>query len=101
MDRLAYGKQSIAVNLKKPEGIDIVKKLANDADVLIEPFRKGVMERLGLGPTHIHELNPKLVYARLTGYGQFGELSDKAGHDINYLSYSGESFLIRNNETKY
>lgn len=99
MDRLAYGKKSIAINLKQTEGIEIVKKLAKQSDVLIEPFRKGVMERLGLGPNIIHKLNPNIIYTRLTGYGQYGELAEKAGHDINYLSYSGVlSSLGRKNE---
>ena len=70
LDRLSHGKQSIAINLKKKEGIEIIKKLTNEADVLIEPFRKGVMERLGLGPKDILGTNPKLIYARLTGYGK-------------------------------
>lgn len=89
VDRLSHDKESISVNLKTQKGIEIVKKLANAADVLIEPFRKGVMERLGLGPDTIMATNPRIIYARLTGYGQFGELSEKAGHDINYIGYAG------------
>lgn len=77
------------MNLRNEKGVEIAKKLAQNADVLIEPFRKGVMERLGLGPSVLLSSNPKLIYARLTGYGQFGELSQRAGHDINYLGYSG------------
>ncbi|CAF0707670.1 unnamed protein product [Brachionus calyciflorus] len=102
VDRLSHGKESIAINLKSPKGIEIIKKLSKNADVLIEPFRKGVMERLGLGPSQIFQENPRIIYARLTGYGQFGELSKKAGHDINYISYSGVlSTLGRANEKPY
>ena len=71
-DVTARGKRSIALNLKKPEGVDILRKLCGTADVLIEPFRPGVMERLGLGPRTLIEDNPGLVYARLTGFGQTG-----------------------------
>lgn len=67
----------------------IVKKLAHKSDVLIEPFRKGVMEKLGLDPTILMKDNPKLIYARLTGYGQSGSFSSMAGHDINYAALSG------------
>jgi len=88
-DVTARGKRSIALNLKKPEGVDILRKLCGSADVLIEPFRPGVMERLGLGPDTLIKENPKLVYARLTGFGQTGPYKDMAGHDINYLGLSG------------
>lgn len=88
-DRLARGKLSIAVNLKKSEGVAIVRKLCKTADVVIEPFRPGVMERLGLGPKELLDKNPGLIYARLTGYGQTGPLSQRAGHDINYLAITG------------
>jgi alpha-methylacyl-CoA racemase len=89
LDRLSHGKESICINLKNKQGVEIVKRLALKADVLIEPFRKGVMEKLGLGPKDIFSINKNIIYARLTGYGQYGELSEKAGHDINYISYSG------------
>lgn len=88
-DVTARGKRSIALNLKKPEGVDILRRLCGSADVLIEPFRPGVMERLGLGPDKLIKENPKLVYARLTGFGQTGPYKDMAGHDINYLGLSG------------
>lgn len=88
-DRLARGKQSIAVDIKKPEGLDIVRKMCSRADVLIEPFRPGIMEKLGLGPERLLSDNPKLVYARINGFGQNGPLTKKAGHDINYISMSG------------
>jgi len=88
-DVTARGKRSIALDLKKPEGVDILKKLCSSADVLLEPFRPGVMERLGLGPDILFKENPGLIYARLTGYGQTGPYKDMAGHDINYLGMSG------------
>ena len=86
---LARGKRSISVNIKKAEGIEIVKKLTADADIIIEPFRPGVMERLGLGPEVLLSENKKLIYARLSGYGQEGPMSQAAGHDINYVAMSG------------
>ncbi|XP_046581515.1 alpha-methylacyl-CoA racemase-like isoform X2 [Haliotis rubra] len=88
-DRLGRGKKSVAVDLKQKKGIEVVKKLCSGADVLIEPFRPGVMEKLGLGPETLMVDNPGLVYARLTGYGQKGSLSHRAGHDINYIATSG------------
>lgn len=88
-DGLARGKRSLALNLKKPEAVEVVKKLCERSDVLIEPYRKGVMEKLGLGPESLHKINPGLIYARLTGYGQAGPYAEKAGHDINYLAMSG------------
>jgi len=89
LDRLSRGKESIAVNLKIESGVNIVKKLCQTADVLIEPFRPGVMEKLGLSPEVLLHDNPRLVYARLTGYGQTGPMAHKAGHDINYIAMSG------------
>lgn len=82
-------KRSIAVNLKHEAGVKVVRDLCTKADVLIEPYRPGVMEKLGLGPHHCMSLNPRLVYARLTGFGQSGSLAHRAGHDINYLAISG------------
>lgn len=89
VDVLARGKRSVALDLKKPEGVGVLKQLCNQSDVLIEPFRQGVMERLGLGPEVILEQNPKLIYARLTGFGQSGPYSKSAGHDINFIAVSG------------
>src|SRR4051812_40435520 len=66
------GKKSILIDLKNEKGVDTILRLIKQADVLIEPFRPGVMERLGLGPTVVHKLNPRLIYARLTGFGQTG-----------------------------
>ena len=83
------GKRSLAVSLKQPAGVEVVKDLCCRADVLLEPFRPGVMERLGLSPAVLLELNPRLVYARLTGFGQTGSLAHRAGHDINYLATAG------------
>jgi alpha-methylacyl-CoA racemase len=83
------GKRSIVVNLKAENAKNIVLDLCKTADILIEGFRPGVAERLGLGPEAVHALNPALVYGRLTGWGQSGPLADRAGHDINYISITG------------
>jgi alpha-methylacyl-CoA racemase len=83
------GKQSIALNLKSEEGITVALDLIKNADVLIEGFRPGVMERLGLSPDISMKENPKLIYARMTGWGQEGLLSHSAGHDLNYLAITG------------
>ena len=82
-------KQSIAINLKTSEGLAVAKKLAGRADILIEGFRPGVMEGLGLGPDSCLEANPALIYGRMTGWGQTGPLAKTAGHDINYLAITG------------
>lgn len=94
LDLLGRGKRSVAIDLKKPEGAATVLRMAERADVLVEPFRPGVMERLGLGPEVVCERNPKLVYARLTGFGQDGPFARMAGHDINYIALSGALSLI-------
>lgn len=83
------GKQSIALDLKDPGAIEVVLELVDTADVLIEGFRPGVMERLGLGPEVCLQRRPALVYGRMTGWGQNGPLSHSAGHDLNYLAISG------------
>ena len=83
------GKRSVALNLKAPEGVAALLRLLDRADVLIEPFRPGVMERLGLGPDVVLRRNPRLVYARMTGFGQTGPYAAMAGHDINYIAISG------------
>lgn len=88
-DPLVRGRRSIALDLKSPDGIEVVRRLVRQADVLVEGFRPGVMERLGLGPDVLLEDNPGLVYARMTGFGQSGPLADRAGHDINYIAVSG------------
>lgn len=86
---LDRGQRSIAVDLKTQEGAEVLLALIEDADVLVEGFRPGVMERLGVGPDECLHRNPKLVYARLTGYGQDGPMAAAAGHDINYIAMSG------------
>jgi alpha-methylacyl-CoA racemase len=82
-------RRSIAIDLRKPEAADIVLRLVASADGLIDPFRPGVVERLGIGPEPCLKRNPKLVYGRITGWGQEGPLADKAGHDINYIALAG------------
>ncbi len=89
------GKRSIRVNLKTDQGIGIVRKMINSSDVLLEPYRPGVMEALKLGPDDALKLNPELIYARLTGWGQSGPYSSMAGHDINYIALSGALSLFR------
>jgi alpha-methylacyl-CoA racemase len=94
MDLLARGKRSVAVDLKRPEGVEAVLRLAERADVLLEPYRPGVMERLGLGPEVACRRNSRLVYARLTGFGQDGPYASMAGHDVNYIALSGALSLL-------
>lgn len=92
---LDRGKKSIRVNLKTREGVSIIRKMIHLSDVLLEPYRPGVMEKLGLGPNEACELNPGLIYARLTGWGQNGPCSKIAGHDINYIALSGALSLFK------
>ena len=89
LDVSARGKRSIALDLKRPTALKIARQLCDHADVLIEPFRPGVMERLGLGPDELLSSNPRLIYTRLSGYGNTGPWAQRAGHDINYLSMTG------------
>ncbi|XP_011634761.1 alpha-methylacyl-CoA racemase [Pogonomyrmex barbatus] len=99
LDSLGHGKRSIALNLKSEKGINIFKKLSDQSDVIIDTYRKGVMEKLKIGPNDLMATNKKLIYARLTGYGQDGSYANMAGHDINYLGLSGVlSLLGRSNE---
>ncbi|XP_054034683.1 alpha-methylacyl-CoA racemase [Dryobates pubescens] len=101
-DVQARGKRSLALDLKRPSGAAVLKRLCRAADVLIEPFRHGVMEKLGLGPEVLLQENPRLIYARLTGFGQTGKYAKSAGHDINYLALSGVlSKLGRKDEKPY
>jgi len=88
-DVMNRGRRSIAVDLKKPEGVEVVLALAETADGLIEGFRPGVAERLGIGPDECSARNPRLVYGRMTGWGQDGPYARTAGHDINYISLAG------------
>ncbi|MEL7688386.1 CaiB/BaiF CoA-transferase family protein [Citromicrobium bathyomarinum] len=88
-DVLARGRKSIALDLKAKQGIALARKLCASADGLIEGFRPGVMERLGLGPEVLLSDNPKLVYGRMTGWGQSGPYAPFAGHDINYIALAG------------
>jgi alpha-methylacyl-CoA racemase len=95
-DILNRGRRSIAVDLKNPAGVELVLKLIEKADGLQEGFRPGVMEKLGLGPDVCLARNPKLVYGRMTGWGQEGPIAQAAGHDINYISLSGALHAIGN-----
>ena len=83
------GKRTVAFDLKQPEGVEAVLRLVESSDGLFEGFRAGVAERLGVGPDACLARNPKLVYGRMTGWGQSGPLADRAGHDINYISLAG------------
>jgi alpha-methylacyl-CoA racemase len=88
-DLLNRGRRSVGVDLKHPRGVETVLRLVESADVLLEGFRPGVMERLGLGPDVCTARNPRLVYGRMTGWGQEGPLAPAAGHDINYIALAG------------
>jgi alpha-methylacyl-CoA racemase len=89
LDVMNRGRRSIGVDLKHRDGVETVLRLVERADALIEGFRPGVTERLGLGPDACHVRNPKLVYGRMTGWGQAGPMSQAAGHDINYIALAG------------
>ena len=91
---LNRGRKSVSIDLKKAEGIDAVLRLIDGADALIEGFRPGVMEKLGLGPDVCLARNPRLVYGRMTGWGQDGPLAHAAGHDINYIALTGALHAI-------
>jgi alpha-methylacyl-CoA racemase len=93
-DVLNRSRPSVAIDLKSDAGRDLVLELCEQADVLIEGFRPGVTERLGLGPDQVRQRNARLVYGRMTGYGQEGPLSARAGHDINYIAVSGALWPI-------
>ncbi len=92
------GRPSVAVDLKHPEGVETVLRLVESADAIVDPMRPGVMERLGLGPDVCMARNPRLIYGRMTGWGQTGPLADVAGHDINYISLSGVLHAIGTKE---
>ena len=88
-DVLLRGRHHVFLDLKQPAGVDALLDLVRDADGLIEGFRPGVMERLGLGPDVLLGVNPRLVFGRMTGWGQDGPLARAAGHDINYIALAG------------
>jgi alpha-methylacyl-CoA racemase len=95
---LNRGRRSVGVNLKTPLGVAAVKRLIAGADALVEGFRPGVMERLGLGPKECLAVNPRLVFGRMTGFGQEGPLARAAGHDINYIALTGALHAIGRKE---
>lgn len=94
LDPLARNRKSLACDLKNPAAIDVVKKLVATADGFVEGFRPGVTERFGLGPEDLLAVNPRLVYGRMTGWGQDGPLAQAAGHDLNYVALTGVLNLI-------
>jgi crotonobetainyl-CoA:carnitine CoA-transferase CaiB-like acyl-CoA transferase len=91
---LNRGKRSITLNLKDPAGVDVLRRLVKNADVVVESFRPGVMDRLGVGFGVLSEDNPRLVYCAITGYGQDGPYRDRVGHDINYIGFGGVLGII-------
>jgi alpha-methylacyl-CoA racemase len=93
-DLLNRGKRSVVLDLKSPVGVEAALRLCGEAEVLIEGFRPGVMERLSLGPDRCLEMNPRLVYGRITGFGQTGPLAGAAGHDLNYIALAGALHAI-------
>lgn len=96
-DCTARGRRSVALNLKDPAAIEACLAMIGSADVLVEGFRPGVMERLGLGPETALKANPKLVYGRMTGWGQTGPLAQAAGHDLNYIALTGALYAMGKN----
>jgi alpha-methylacyl-CoA racemase len=97
---LNRNKKAIALDLKKPESKEIIQALLAEYDVVVEQFRPGVMARLGLDYEALKAINPKIIYCSITGYGQTGELKDRAGHDINYLALSGVADYSRRKNEK-
>lgn len=98
-DVLRRGKRSIEVDMKSEQGVIIARSLIEKADIVIEGFRPGVMERLGIGPEVFEQSNPKLIYGRMTGWGQTGPLAQAAGHDINYIALTGALNAIGRNDS--
>jgi alpha-methylacyl-CoA racemase len=88
------GKKSVVLNLKDPEGVETLLRMVENADVIIDPFRPGVCEKLGIGPEVCLARNPRIVFARMTGWGQEGPLAKAAGHDINYISITGALYAM-------
>jgi len=93
-DVSSRGKKSVALNLKDPAGVETLLRMVENADVLVDPMRPGVCEKLGIGPDVCMERNPKLIFARMTGWGQEGPLANAAGHDINYISITGALYAV-------
>ena len=93
-DVLYRGRPSIGINLTKPQGVETILRITEQCDALVEGFRPGVMERMGLGPEICLKRNPKIVYGRMTGWGQEGPISHSSGHDINYIALSGALHAI-------
>jgi alpha-methylacyl-CoA racemase len=93
-DQLQRGRRSVSADLKSDEGRDLVLRLTEKADVFVEGFRPGVTEKLGLGPDDVWARNPRVVYGRVTGWGQDGPLAPRAGHDINYLGLTGSLYAM-------
>jgi alpha-methylacyl-CoA racemase len=93
-DASARGKKSVVINLKDAAGVETLLRMIENADVLIDPYRPGVCEKLGIGPDVCLARNPKLVFARMTGWGQEGPLAQSAGHDINYISITGALYAV-------
>jgi len=89
LDFLARGRRSVALDLKRPEGVELLLELVESTDVILEGFRPGVMERLGVGPDACLARNPRVIFGRMTGWGQEGPLAEVAGHDINYIALAG------------
>uniref|UniRef100_A0A0K8V016 Alpha-methylacyl-CoA racemase n=1 Tax=Bactrocera latifrons TaxID=174628 RepID=A0A0K8V016_BACLA len=100
LDVMTHGKTTLNINLKTSEGRKLARKLVQVHDVLIDPFRPGVLESVGLGPHVLCKKNPRLIYARLTGFGQYGPLAKRAGHDINYLAISGVLSMLRSHNNR-
>lgn len=97
LDVMSNGKRSVSLDLKRKEGVQILKKLCATSDVLIDTYRPGVLEKLGLGPDILLKENDRLIFARLSGYGQHGYYRNKAGHDINYVAMSGILAMLSKN----
>lgn len=88
------GKKSVVLNLKEPSGVETLLRMVENADVIIDPYRPGVCEKLGVGPEQCLARNPRLIFARMTGWGQEGPLATAAGHDINYISLTGALYAM-------
>src|ERR1700744_637490 len=100
MEIYMRGRNAVALDMKKPEAVEAALKLIDKADALIEGFRPGVMERLGVGPDVCLKRNPKLVFGRMTGWGQTGPLAQAAGHDMNYIAITGALHAIGPKDAK-